>query len=346
MKQTLENLAELLGGKPDSALGNPEITGIASLSEAVPGDISFLSEVGDKLRNIHELEKTRASAVIASEKAKDLKIPSIRFSNPYIGFARALEFFRPEFRPRPGIHPTAFVDESADVHPTAIIGAMAVIEANVTIGEKARIDSGVVVERSASIGMNTRICSNVTVRNDCVVGINCIIHSGSVIGSDGFGFTKTSEGHLKISQTGNVIIGNDVEIGANVTIDRATMGSTTVGDGTKIDNLVHLAHNVKVGKRCLIIAQTGISGSTVIGDDVTMAGQTGTVGHVTVGKNCVIAARGVVTENLPDGSVVSGFPCKPHNEEKRIMASLRRLPDLMKRLRELEVRVERSSNEK
>ncbi|MBF0543774.1 MAG: UDP-3-O-(3-hydroxymyristoyl)glucosamine N-acyltransferase [Candidatus Riflebacteria bacterium] len=340
MNYPLDKLAKVLNGQLNDKGKNPEISGIAPLLEAKPGEISFFSDGVGKQKHLEELKQTKASALIASEKAVDLPLPTICFKNAYVGLARALELFRPEYRPKPGIHPTAFVDESAEVHPTAIIGAHAVVEAGSIISEEARIDSGAVVERGASVGKRSRLCSNVTLRFGCTIGEDSIIHSGTVIGSDGFGFTPTSEGHLKIPQTGNVEIGNKVEIGANVTIDRATMGKTIVNDGTKVDNLVHLAHNVSIGKNCLIIAQVGISGSTTIEDNVTLAGQAGTVGHITIGKDSIVAARGVATEDLPPGSIVSGFPCKPHSEEKKIMIALRRLPELIKKVRELENKID------
>jgi UDP-3-O-[3-hydroxymyristoyl] glucosamine N-acyltransferase len=169
-----------------------------------------------------------------------------------------------------------------------------------------------------------------------VIGNDCIIHPNTVIGSDGFGFTPYNGEQLKVPQVGNVILGNRVEIGACVTIDRATMGSTRIGDGTKIDNMVHVAHNCIIGKNCTIVAQVGISGSTILEDNVTLAGQVGTVGHVKVGKGAVVAARGVVTADVEPGSMVSGFPLKPHAEERKILAAMRKLPDLLKKVRQLE----------
>ncbi len=336
MALTLEALARTLGGRLDGPTPGPVVTGIASIAEAGPDQITFLTEVKQVGRHLDELKASRAAAVIAAEKAGPLPLPSIRFLSAYEGLLAALAYFHPEPPLRSGFHPTAFVDEDAMVDPTAMIGPLAVIEAGAVIGPRARIDAQVFVGRGARVGAGVHLYPQVVLREGCCVGDDSIIHSGAVIGSDGFGFHSTAAGHAKIPQVGVVEIGARVEIGANVTIDRATMGRTTVGDGTKIDNLVHLAHNVQVGKDCLIVAQVGISGSTILEDRVTLAGQVGTVGHVRVGQGTTVAARGVVTEDVPPGQLVSGFPLKPHSEEKRIMMALRKLPDLLRTVRRLE----------
>jgi len=336
---TLAELAELLGGRLEGQVPGPVISGIAALADAGPADITFLSDAKKFARHLEQLKETRAVAVIAPEKVGELPLPSIRFSNPYQGFLRALTFFHPEIRPRAGIHPTAFVDEMAVVDATAIIGPMAVVEENARIEAGAWIGAHAYVGRDACVGTGARLHPGAKLLDRCQVGPRCIIHAGAVIGSDGFGFLTTADGHMKIPQVGIVDVGADVEIGANVTIDRATMGSTRVGDGTKIDNLVHLAHNVVVGKQCIIVAQVGVSGSTILEDRVTLAGQVGTVGHVTIGRGSTIAARGVVTQDVPAESMMSGFPLKPHTEEKRVMAALRKLPEMLKTLRVIQSRL-------
>ena len=336
---SLAELATLLGGRLDGAVPGPAITGIAALADATSSDITFLSDAKNYVKHLEQLKATRAAAVIAPEKAGELPLPSIRFANAYEGFLKALRYFHPEARPKPGIHPTAFVDESANVHPTAIIGPMAVVDADAVVNAGAWIGAQAHVGCNASVGADARLHPGAKLLHGCRVGARSIIHAGAVIGSDGFGYLSTGEGHAKIPQVGNVEIGADVEIGANVTIDRATMGSTRVGDGTKIDNLVHLAHNVAVGKQCIIVAQVGVSGSTVLEDRVTLAGQSGTVGHVTVGRGSTIAARGVVTQDVPPNSMMSGFPLKPHMEEKRVMAAIRKLPELVKTVREIQARL-------
>jgi len=336
---SLAELARLLGGRLDGETPGPVISGIAALADASPGDITFLSDAKQYAKHLGQLGASQAAAVIAPEKAGPLPIPSIRFANPYQGFLAALRYFHPEHRPPQGIHPTAFVDEAAEVDPTAIIGPMAVVEAHAVISAGAWIGAQAFVGRSAVVGEGARLHPGARLLERCRVGPRSIIHAGAVLGSDGFGFLTTAEGHAKIPQVGIVDIGADVEIGANVTIDRATMGATRVGDGTKIDNLVHLAHNVVVGKQCIIVAQVGVSGSTILEDRVTLAGQVGTVGHVTVGRGSTIAARGVVTQDVPPGSMMSGFPLKPHTEEKRVMAALRRLPEMLKTLRVIQSRI-------
>ncbi|MFZ2956790.1 MAG: UDP-3-O-(3-hydroxymyristoyl)glucosamine N-acyltransferase [Candidatus Ozemobacteraceae bacterium] len=334
-KFSLSQLSELLGGRLDANGEDPVIRGISTIEEAGPNEITFLSDAKGQKKHFDQLRSSRAAAVIAPEKTEDLPLPSIRFAQPYVGLAKALQLFHPEHVPPAGIHPTAFVDESACVHPTARIGPHAVVEAGAEIAAEAILDGQTFVGRGAFVGSRAHLYPQVKLLAGCRVGEKSIVHAGVVIGSDGFGFTHTADGHMKIPQIGIVEIGKNVEIGANSTIDRAAMGKTSIGDGTKIDNLVHIAHNCVIGRNCLIIAQVGISGSTIIEDGVTLAGQTGTVGHVRIGRGAVVAARGVVTEDVEPGAVVSGFPAKPHSEEKRIMAALRRLPDLVKSVREL-----------
>jgi UDP-3-O-[3-hydroxymyristoyl] glucosamine N-acyltransferase len=333
---SLEELARLIGGRFFGPVEPVMISGIAPIALAQPGQITFLSDLKNVQKHVLELQVSRASAVIAPENIEgDIPLPKILCANAYAGFVGALNFFHPERRFPPGIHPTAFVHEEAVVHASASIGPMAVVE------KGARIEAGVVLEaqvfvgQKARIGEGSRLHPHVTVGDHCEIGKRAIIHSGAVLGSDGFGFYRTREGHEKVPQVGIVELGDDVELGANVTIDRATMGKTCVGNGTKIDNMVHIAHNCQIGRRCIIVAQVGISGSTIIEDDVTLAGQVGTVGHVRIGKGTTVAARGVVTQDVEPNSFVSGFPLKPHSEEKRIMAALRKLPDLIKTVREL-----------
>lgn len=336
MGVTLEELARILGGRLDGPTPGPAISGMASIADATAGQITFLTETKNVQKRQQELQATKASAVIAAEQAGPLPLPAIRFPQAYQGLLKALSYFHPEPPLRPGVHPTAFVHEDARIDPAAMIGPLAVVEAGAVIGARARIDAQVFIGRDAQVGAGSHLYPQVVLREGCRIGEQSIIHSGAVIGSDGFGFHSTARGHEKIPQVGIVEIGNHVEIGANVTIDRATMGRTTVGDGTKIDNLVHLAHNVSIGRNCIIVAQVGISGSTVLEDQVTLAGQVGTVGHVTVGRGTTVAARGVVTEDVPPNQLVSGFPLKPHAEERRIMMGLRKLPELIKSVRRLE----------
>jgi len=331
----LGELSRLIEGRLEGS-ADIEICGIASISDASPKDITFLSGAKNYSSHLQALEDSKACAIIAPDDAPELKIPSIRFKNSYEGFAKALQYFAPLNKPDSGIHPTAFVHENAKVSENSVIGPNAIIEEGAVVSDGAWISGGSYVGVNAEIGKNTVINSNASILHRCKIGDDCIIHAGAVIGSDGFGFTPVNGRHMKVPQIGNVIVENDVEIGANVTIDRATMGSTIVGSGSRIDNLVHIAHNVVIGKNCIIVAQVGISGSTILEDNVTLAGQVGTVGHVTVGKGTTVAARGVVTNDVPANSFVSGFPIKNHSEERRILAATRKLPELLKRVRALE----------
>lgn len=337
---TLRELAEMVGG---TVVGSADtvLCGIASVNQAKPGELTFLSGAKNYAAHLESLARSGASAVIAPEDAPDLSLPSVRLANPYYGLVKALEFFYPQERPDYCIHPAAFVSEDADIASDAVIGPMAVVEAGASVGEGATISAQAYVGRNVRVGKYSIVYPGARVLNGCVIGDHCIIHANAVIGSDGFGFTPYQGEQLKVPQVGNVVIEDKVEIGACVTIDRATMGSTRIGAGTKIDNMVHIAHNVQIGRQCVIVAQVGISGSTILEDQVTLAGQVGTVGHVTVGKGSTVAARGVVTGDVEPGSFVSGFPIKPHAEERKILASLRKLPDLIKKVRELEKLLER-----
>jgi len=332
---SLQELARLTEGRLEGD-GAVLLTGVASAHDAGPGQLTFLSGTKNYAAYLELLKNSKAAAVIAPEDAPDLSLPSLRLKNPYYGLVKALEFFFPVEKSGYSIHPAAFVSENAEVDPSASVGPNAVVEAGAVIDADSRICAQAYVGKNCRIGRNTLIYPGVRVLDNCVVGNNCIIHANAVIGSDGFGFTPHQGRQLKVPQVGNVLIEDDVEIGACVTVDRGALASTIIGAGTKIDNMVHIAHNVQIGKNCVIVAQVGISGSTILEDEVTLAGQVGTVGHVRIGKGTTVAARGVVTSDVAPGSFVSGFPLKPHSEERKILASMRRLPDLIKKVRELE----------
>ena len=340
---SLQELAGLTEGRLVGD-GTVLLTGVASAHDAGPGQLTFLSGAKNYTAYLELLKSSKAAAVIAPEDAPELSLPSLRLKNPYYGLVKALEFFFPVEKPDYSVHPAAFVSENAEVDPSASVGPHAVVEDGAIIAADACICAHAYVGKNCRIGKNTLLHPGVRVLADCVVGNSCIIHANAVIGSDGFGFTPHQGRQLKVPQVGNVVIEDDVEIGACVTIDRGALVSTVVGAGTKIDNMVHIAHNVLIGKNCVIVAQVGISGSTILEDEVTLAGQVGTVGHVRIGKGTTVAARGVVTSDVAPGSFVSGFPLKPHSEERKIMASLRKLPDLIKKVRELEKLLE--GNEK
>lgn len=336
---TLKELANLCGGK---VLGDDNIfaENIAPLNLAKENELSFLSGAKNYAAHLEEVKTTKAVAIIAPEDAPDLPIPSIRLKNPYLGLVAALNYFNPPIEYNYNIHEKAFVSPNAIVDETAVIGPMAVVDDGAVIKAGARIDAQVYIGRNAFVGENSHLNPGVRLLHNCKIGANCIIHANAVIGSDGFGFTPEKGVHVKVPQVGNVVIEDNVEIGACVTIDRATMETTKIGEGTKLDNMIHIAHNVEIGKKCIIVAQVGLSGSTILEDYVTLAGQVGTTGHLRIGKGTTVAARGVVTGNVEPNSFVSGFPLKPHSEERRIMVAQRQLPDLIKKVRELEKKLE------
>ena len=335
---SLKELAALCGGR---VVGdeNIKVSSIASLDVAKEGELTFLTGHKNFEEHAKHLKDTKIAAVITSEDLPELPIPSIRLKNPHLGLIAALNFFRKETKISYHIHPTAYVSETATVAKDAIVGPNAVVEDGAVIGEKAHIEGCAYVGRNASVGNNTHLYPGVRLLDNCIVGSNCIIHSNTVIGSDGYGFAQANGEHIKVPQVGNVVIEDNVEIGACVTIDRSTMESTIIGEGTKTDNQIHIAHNVEIGKKCLLVAQVGISGGAILGDYVVMAGKTGCIGHVKIGDGSTILACGIVTNNVPDKSYISGYPAKPHQEELRIKGAMRKLPDLIKRVRDLENKI-------
>jgi UDP-3-O-[3-hydroxymyristoyl] glucosamine N-acyltransferase len=332
MKLTLSKIAEMVNGELHGQ-GNLEITGVSSLQEAEKNHLSFV--VDHKYYKF--VENSNASAFLIEEGLPPLKNkPYIVCKGAYLSFINLINHFTPKENRKPKIHNTAFIHESAKIGKNCYIGPFVVVDEDSAIGDNSIISAHSVIGRGSIIGDNVLIHPSVNVLDRCIVGNNTIIHSGTVIGSDGFGYAQTNGKHIKIPHTGRVVIGNDVEIGANCTLDRGTVGDTIVSNGTKIDNSVQVAHNVKIGENCLIIAQSGISGSATIEENVIIAGQSGIVGHLTVGKNSIVAARSVVTRCLPENSVVAGFPAKPKNDENKIKASLKKLPELLRRISKIE----------
>ncbi|MEA2081988.1 MAG: UDP-3-O-(3-hydroxymyristoyl)glucosamine N-acyltransferase [Elusimicrobiota bacterium] len=324
----LSEIAARIGGEIKGK--DVEIKDIADIEGAVSGEITFISNP----KYLAALKKTRASAVIAPP-GMETGIPVAVCKNPYLGFAKTISLFR-ELPPRPdeGINPLACVS-SAEIAEGAAVDAFVFAGKNAKVGKGTALMPHVFIGEGAELGENCFIYPNVTVRENVKVGNSVIIHSGSVIGSDGYGYVQDEGIHKKIPQSGNVVIEDDVEIGANVCIDRAALSSTVVGAGTKIDNLVHIAHNVKIGKHCLILGQAGIAGSTVIGDYSTMASQSGVSGHLKIGNRVTVAARGGVIKDLPDGALVSGFPARDHREMMKVHAAMMRLPEMLKMFREI-----------
>jgi UDP-3-O-[3-hydroxymyristoyl] glucosamine N-acyltransferase len=292
------------------------------------------------------LESTQASAVIVPPGTDNTKTSVIISTNPYLTFVRAVEFFVPKKNNYPRtVHPSAVIASNATIGVGVCVGACAVIEDRVRIGDGSVVLAGTYVGRDSSIGSECLVYPNVTIREEVKIGSRVIIHSGAVIGSDGFGFARDGEIYRKIPQIGDVVIEDDVEVGANVTIDRAATGTTLVGKGTKIDNLVQIAHNVVIRENCILVAQVGIGGSTELGKGVSLAGQAGAVGHIKIGDGAMVAAQAGVTKSIPPGTMVSGYPAREHGQAKKIYASLQKLPDLLKRVADLAARVRRIEEE-
>jgi UDP-3-O-[3-hydroxymyristoyl] glucosamine N-acyltransferase len=335
MRYKLGEIAHLVDGE---LIGDPEevITGISGIKEAKEGDITFLAN--SKYSCL--MHSTKASAVIAARDVGDFKKPIIKTDNPSVAFTKVVGLVAPNDIKHPqGIHPTAVISSKAVLGDGASIGAYTVIEDGVTIAKNTIIYSGCYVGRNTKIGADCLIYPHVAIRERVEICDRVIIHSGAVIGSDGFGFAMVKGVQKKIPQIGSVTIEDDVEIGANVTIDRARFDRTVIGEGTKIDNLVQIAHNVITGKNCVIVAQAGVSGSTVLGEGVILAGQAGIVGHIRIGDRSLVHAQAGVTKSIPANTKVSGYPAKVHSEAKRVNACIQRLPELYKKIKELEAKV-------
>lgn len=319
---------------------------ITNISDIENADEKSLVLALDK-ENINKALASKARALLISDNLGTLEgVSGIRAKNPKLAFAKALELFAPERKTYPGVHPCAIIGENVKIGKGVSVGAYVVVEDGVEIGDYVTIMPHSYVGYFSKIGSNSLIYPQVVVRERIFIGKNVKIHSGAIIGGDGFGYAQEQGKHYKIPQNGNVVIEDDVEIGAGVTIDRATIGSTVIGQGSKIDNLVHIGHNVKMGKNCILVAQTGIAGSVNIGDGVIMSGQTAIVDHVSVGAGSIIAARCVVTKDIPEGSFVSGFPAKPHKEEQKLKAIINRLPKYLERIRSLEKEIRIIKNAK
>ena len=337
----LRELADLTGGR---ILGNrdSDIKRAAGLKDAGDGDITFLS---DK-RGLHDIEHSRASAIITSESLVDLVKSSrtavnlLVVDNPQYSFAKVLEAFYLKSHVSTGISEKSVTGNNLKKGSDVSVYPFVYIGDDVSLGDRVTLFPGVYIGNGVSIGNDTVIHPNVTIREHVVIGDEVIIHSGSVIGSDGFGYTLEKGEHYKIPQVGGVIIEDNVEIGSNVSIDRATTGNTVIRQGTKIDNLVQIAHNVSIGKKCIIVSQVGISGSVEIGDGVVLAGQVGVKDHVKIGTGAVAAGQSGITRDIPEGQVYSGMPAIPHKTWLRAQSIFARLPEYMKRLQEVENRIE------
>jgi UDP-3-O-[3-hydroxymyristoyl] glucosamine N-acyltransferase len=342
MQKTLREIAKLIDGE---VVGNPDIiiTGVSGIKEAREGDLTFLANP----KYAAFLIKTQASAVITSRDIVSSPKPLIQTEEPSLAFAKIVSLLADsEVKHPKGIHPTALISKDVSLGKDVAIGPYVVIEEAACIGERTIVYSGCFIGSHTIIGKDSLIYPNVSIRERVNIGSRVIIHSGSVIGSDGFGFATIRGLHHKIPQVGSVEIGDDVEIGANVTIDRARFEKTVIGKGTKIDNLVQIAHNVVVGENSLIVAQAGISGSTVIGKNVTLAGQAGLVGHITIGDGAIVGAQGGVTKSVPPNTMVSGYPARNHETAKKVNACVQNLPRLYKLVDALKKKIEELEKKK
>ena len=308
------------------------IQGVSTIEEAEIGDIVF----AENPRFLSRAEKSRASAIVAFLDAAAPDKPLIKVENPRYAFAKILELFAPNLRMEAGIHPTAVVEPGCEIGEGVSIGAHVFVGRNTRIGARTAVMPGCFIGEGCILGQNCILYPNVTVRHNCLLGDRVYLHSGTVIGADGFGYMRIGEDSFKVPQIGNVEIGDDVEIGANCTVDRAKTGSTIIGARTKIDNLAHIAHNAKIGPDCIIVAQVGIAGSAELGRGVMVAGQAGLKDHIKVGDGVIIMGQAGVFGDVPPGEIVSGYPARPHKEALRQSAALANLPEYVKRIRQLE----------
>ncbi len=333
--KTLKDIASKLNARIIGD-GSIEIKDIASIADAEEGDITFIA---DK-KHLKLINDTKAAAVIISEGVSlDTDKNLLIVKDPYLALADAIGLLRPKDAVTPGAHPLSHINPKARVSASAGIGAFAVVEEGAEVSAGAMVYPFVYIGKGARVGAGAVLYSGVAIRERCVIGNNVIVHCNSVIGSDGFGYAKDGARYRKIPQTGIVRVEDDCEIGACVTIDRATLGETVIGRGTKIDNLVQIAHNVRIGQDCVIVAQTGIAGSARVGSSVQLGGQSGVAGHIEIGDNCAVAAKTGVTNTIKKGSIVSGMPAIPHREWLRASALFSELPDMKKRIMGLEKRL-------
>lgn len=326
---TLGEIADFVGGRFAGAR-EKRVNGVAPLSDATDRQISFLANP----KYAPQLETTRAAAVLAASDVAGARV--IRVDNPYFAMARIVTRWFSE-RPMPSeVSPLASIARSASLGKNAGVGPFVTIGENVVIGDNVKIFENVAIQADCTIGDDSIIYPLVSIYYRSRIGKRCIVHSGAVIGGDGYGFATEGGKHHKIPQVGIVRIEDDVEIGSGTTIDRAALGETVIGEGTKIDNLVQIAHNVRVGKHCLLVSQSGIAGSTDLGDYVVMAGQTGATGHLKIGSGVQIAAKSAVFSDIPENTKVRGIPAVPWREYSRREVWSRRIEELVKRVEELE----------
>jgi len=337
---TLRALAEALGAVLE---GDPDVvvSGLAPLESAGPEHVAVLTEP----RHHAAARASRAGALVAATDLQPLPGPVLRTAAPKLAFIELLRLFHPAKPYPPGVHPDARVSPGAFVHPSASIGAFVVIESDARIGAGVRLSPFVYVGHEAEIGEESTLHPRVVVLDRVRIGQRVIVQAGAVLGADGFGYVPDGTGHRKIPQVGAVVVEDDVEIGANTTIDRATMGDTVIGRGAKIDNLVQVAHNVQVGAHSIVAAQSGIAGSSRLGRATVLAGQVGIPDHVTIGDGVVLGGQSGVVGDILEAGLYIGSPARPLSEARRIAAVETRLPELSRRVRDLERRLEAMERE-
>jgi len=331
----LRELAERLACRLEGD-GEIDIVHVAGIEDAEAGDLTFVANS----KYLPELATTRASAVLLREDVAAPAMAVLRTADPYLAFARAVGLFAPAWKPKPGVHSLSAVAADATIGRDVSIGAFVSIGEGATIGERSIICPNVTIGPGARIGADCVIHSNVSIRERVTIGDRVVIQNGVVVGGDGYGFVRRGDGtHEKIPQVATVVIEDDVELGANTTVDRPAVGETRIKAGTKIDNLVQIAHGVVVGRNVLMAAQVGIAGSTQIGDDVMFGGQVGVGGHLTIGRGVVAVGQSGITNSVDAGRMVAGYPAIDAREWRRAAAVFRRLPELKKRIEELEARL-------
>jgi len=315
--------------------GSTAVTGVASADAARGGELTF----AEKEPQFLAAEQGMAAVILANAGFLSARKAVIRVKNPRIAFAKILPLFHPMEDFAPGIDPSAKIAATAKVDPGAHIGPHCVVGERVHIGARTVLMGGNHIRRDARIGEDSRLFPNVIVYERTMIADRVMIHAGTVIGSDGYGYVFDAGFHRKVLQVGNVVIHSDVEIGANAAIDRGALGSTVIGEGTKIDNLVHIAHNVIIGRHCLIMGQVGFAGSTQLGDYAVVASQSGIAGHLKLGAQSTVGAKSGVMRDIPPGGTVLGIPAMPDKQTKRQWIAMQQLPDLIRRMRELEAMV-------
>ena len=335
MAKTLIEIAQLIDGKLQGEYDKDlVITGATGISTAKPTEVTFAVEP-----HLEEASCCNAAAVIIQDDVEGFSKTAIKVKNPRIAFNILLNIFKPELKIEKVISDKAHIGKDVKLGKNVTIMDFAYVDDFAQIDDNVVLYPNTYVGQYATVGEASVLHSGVSIREFCKVGKNVLIHDNAVIGADGFGFITKNGKHTKVPQVGNVVIEDEVEIGCNVGIDRATTGSTLIGKGTKIDNLVHIGHNCVLGENCLVVAQTGLAGSTIVGHNVTFAGQVGSKGHIKVGSNSVLAARTGLIADVPENSFFAGFPARPHQEWLRIKANEGRLPDMMKKLKLMEKRL-------